>query len=50
MKERSQFLKDLFKDQECENELAEIINVWDNLQIPDPKKLDEFYIDYYWDY
>ncbi len=50
IKERSEFLRDLFKDQVCEKELEEVINVWDNMKIPDPKKLDEFYLDYYWDY
>ena len=50
IKERSKFLKDLFKDQVCENELEEIINVWDNLDIPKPKKIEEFYRKNYWEF
>jgi hypothetical protein len=50
MKERSQFLKGLFKGQECEPELEEIIDVWDDFRIPRPRDIEEYYDKYYWDY
>ncbi len=50
IKERSNFLKKLFKGQTCEKELEEVINVWDNLRIPEPKEIEEFYRNHYWDY
>jgi len=50
IKERSMFLKKLFKGQTCEKELEEVINVWDKLRIPGPKEIEEFYRNYYWDY
>ncbi len=50
IKERSMFLKELFKGQTCEKELEEVINVWNNLKTPDAEKIEEFYRKNYWDY
>ncbi len=50
IKERGAFLKKLFKGQTCEKELEEIIYVWDNMKIPGPEKIEEFYRKYFWDY
>ncbi|MHA1513132.1 MAG: hypothetical protein ACTSRJ_03605, partial [Candidatus Hodarchaeales archaeon] len=50
IKERGRFLKKLFKDQTCEKELEEVIHVWDNLKVPGPKEIEEFYRKHYWDY
>jgi hypothetical protein len=50
IKERSNFLKKLFKGQTCEKELDEVINVWRNMEIPEPEKIEEFYRKYFWDY
>jgi len=50
LEERSQFLKNLFKGQECETELEEIINVWDDIRIPRPRDIEDYYDKYYWDY
>ncbi len=50
IKERGDFLKKLFKGQTCEKELKEVIYVWDNLRVPEPKEIEEFYRNYYWDY
>jgi hypothetical protein len=50
IKERSTFLKELFKGQQYENELKEVIHVWDNIKIPDPLKIEEFYNLYFWDF
>jgi hypothetical protein len=49
-KERSKFLKDLFKGQTCESELAEVIHIWDNLRTPEPKELEEFYRKNFWEF
>jgi len=43
-------LKKLFKGQTCEKELEEVIHVWDNLKVPGPKEIEEFYRNHYWDY
>lgn len=48
--ERTQFLKDLFKGQECEAELDEVIHVWQNYRIPDPKTIEDYYRKYYSDF
>lgn len=50
IKERSNFLKELFKGQVCENDLDEIIHVWENMGVPKPKKIEEFYRKYYWEF
>jgi hypothetical protein len=50
IKERGRFLKKLFKGQTCEKELEEVIHVWDNLKVPGPKEIEEFYRKHYWDY
>ncbi|PWI47160.1 hypothetical protein CEE45_13165 [Candidatus Heimdallarchaeota archaeon B3_Heim] len=50
IKERGNFLKKLFKGQACERELEEVIYVWDKMEIPEPKVIEEFYRNYYWDY
>ncbi len=50
IEERGDFLKGLFKGQECEKELDEIVHLWDSIKIPDPQKIEEFYRKHYWDY
>ena len=50
IEERGSFLKELFKGQQCEEELKEISCLWDNITIPDPKQIEEFYRKHYWDY
>jgi len=50
IKERGNFLKKLFKGQKREKELEEVIQIWDNLKVPEPKEIEEFYRNYYWDY
>lgn len=47
--ERTKFLKDLFSSQEGEEELKEVMNVWNNFQIPSEKDIEEFYLEYYGD-
>ena len=49
-KERSSFLKKLFKGQTCEKELDPIIHVWENMAVPEPEKLEEFYRKHFWDF
>jgi hypothetical protein len=50
MKERGDFLKELFEGQECEDELSSIVNLWDNISIPKPEEIEEFYRKHYWDF
>ncbi len=50
IKERTQFLKSLFKGQACEAELDEVIHIWQNYRIPDPKTIEDFYRKYYSDF
>jgi hypothetical protein len=50
IKERTNFLKKLFKGQTCEEELDEVIHVWRNSKISGPKELEEFYRKHFWDY
>jgi hypothetical protein len=50
IKERSLFLHKLFKGQEGEDELREIINVWDSIKLPPPQTIETFYRNYYWNF
>jgi hypothetical protein len=45
--ERTEFLTDLFKGQDGEDKLKEIINVWKNCRIPTEKEIEDFYKMYY---
>ena len=47
IKERTEFLEDLFKGQEHEDKLKNIINVWKKCKIPTEKEIKEFYQKYY---
>ena len=41
--ERTAYLKDLFAGQEGEDQLQDVIHVWEKLSIPSAKKIKEFY-------
>lgn len=43
IEERTNFLKNLFKGQEKERELKEIMNIWKKCKVPSPEKITEFY-------
>ncbi|MFX0013761.1 MAG: hypothetical protein ACFFB2_03270 [Promethearchaeota archaeon] len=47
IKERTEFLEDLFKGQACEAELDEVIHIWQKFRIPDPKSIEDYYRKYY---
>jgi hypothetical protein len=47
IKERTEFLEELFKGQEGEEELREVINVWKKCKIPSEKEIKEFYDKHY---
>jgi hypothetical protein len=47
IKERTEFLEDLFKGQKNEKKLKDIINIWKKCEIPSEKKIEEFYKKYY---
>jgi hypothetical protein len=47
IKERTEFLKYLFKGQSMEEELHEIINIWAKCKIPTEKNIKNFYEKYY---
>jgi hypothetical protein len=47
IKERTKFLEDLFKGQECEAKLKEVIHVWQRFKIPDPITIEKYYRKYY---
>ena len=47
IKERIEFLEDLFKGQEGEEKLKDIIYVWKKCKIPSEKEIKEFYDTYY---
>ncbi len=47
IKERTEFLEDLFKNQEGEEKLKDIIYVWKKINLPTEKEIKEFYIKYY---
>ncbi|UCD14610.1 MAG: hypothetical protein JSW60_04105 [Thermoplasmatales archaeon] len=45
--ERTEFLEDLFKGQEGEENLKDIIYIWTNCKVPTEKEIKEFYKKYY---
>jgi hypothetical protein len=47
IKERTEFLEDLFKDQSGEEKLKDIINIWKKCKIPSEKEIEKFYDTYY---
>lgn len=47
IKERTEFLGDLFKGQNGEDELREVIHVWEKVTIPSEDELREFYERHY---
>jgi hypothetical protein len=47
IKERTDFLEDLFKGQEGEEKLKDIIFIWKNFNIPSEEEIKEFYDKYY---
>ncbi|MFW6121360.1 MAG: phosphoenolpyruvate carboxykinase (ATP) [Petrotogales bacterium] len=47
IRERTDFLENLFKDQKGEKQLKDIIYVWKNLKLPSEKEIKEFYGTYY---
>ena len=50
LKERSKFLRNLFKGQKFEDELKEIIEIWDKTPLPDPQSIEDFYRKYFSDF
>ena len=47
IKERTEFLQDLFKGQKHEGKLKDIINIWKNCKIPSESEIKAFYKEYY---
>ncbi|MFW9986907.1 MAG: hypothetical protein ACFFDJ_10125, partial [Candidatus Odinarchaeota archaeon] len=47
IEERTAYLKDLFKGQEGENQLHEVINVWKKCTLPQPEEIQHFYDQHY---
>ncbi len=47
IRERTQYLANLFKGQRREKEMEEIINVWKNCHIPSPQEIKGFYQTHY---
>ncbi|MCK4428967.1 MAG: phosphoenolpyruvate carboxykinase (ATP), partial [Candidatus Aenigmarchaeota archaeon] len=47
IKERTEFLQNLFKGQEGEEQLHEIINVWNKLEVPPAEEIQKFYEEHY---
>ena len=47
IKERIEFLEGLFKGQNGEEKLKDIINIWKKFEIPSEKEIEEFYNTYY---
>ena len=47
IKERTEFLEDLFKGQEGEDKLKDIIYIWKKCKIPSEKEIKKFYDVYY---
>ncbi len=47
IKERTEFLEDLFKGQEGEEQLKDIIYIWKNLRIPSEMEIQKFYNTHY---
>ena len=47
IRERTEFLEDLFKGQEGEEKLKDIIYIWKNCKLPTEKEIKEFYKTHY---
>lgn len=47
IRERTEFLRDLFKGQNGEEELQDVINIWKEYKIPSEKVIEDFYDTYY---
>jgi hypothetical protein len=47
IKERTEFLEDLFKGQEGEGKLKDVIYIWQKLKLPTEERIKEFYDTYY---
>ncbi len=47
IRERTEFLQDLFKGQEDEEQLKDIINIWKNCKIPTEEEIKDFYEKHY---
>jgi hypothetical protein len=47
IKERTEFLKYLFKGQSMEEKLHDIINIWTNYKLSTEKEIKNFYKEYY---
>jgi len=47
IKERTEFLKDLFKGQDGAEQLKDIIYIWEKFKIPSEKEIQEFYDTHY---
>jgi len=47
IRERTEFLENLFKGQEGEEKLKDIIYIWKNCKLPTEKEIKEFYKAYY---
>lgn len=48
IQERTDFLEDLFRGQEGEEKLKDIINIWKKCKIPSEEKIKEFYKKHYY--
>ena len=47
IRERTEFLQDLFKGQVGEEKLKDIINIWKNCKLPTEKEIKKFYEEHY---
>jgi len=47
IRERTEFLQDLFKGQVGEEKLKDIINIWKNCKIPTEEEIKDFYEKHY---
>ena len=47
IKERTEFLEDLFNGQKGEEKLQDVINIWRDLQLPTEEEIKKFYETYY---
>jgi len=47
IKERTEFLESLFEDQDDEEKLKDVINIWKNCKIPSKDEIKEFYDTHY---
>ena len=43
IKERTVFLRDLFRGQKNEGKLQDVMSIWENLKIPSPDEIKDFY-------